>query len=164
MKKLIASLAAVLIALATGAAGSSSSPVFQIRLVLDEPSSESEEMSVINRFKDAMNNDQNLTNVIHVQKAVLLDQTALKSATVQKAKIGQPTIGVTFSEDGRKRFAEITRQNIGKRLAIVIAGRAYCAPKIMTEISGGKAQITGNFSEQEAKDLAVRINEAVTKN
>jgi preprotein translocase subunit SecD len=34
----------------------------------------------------------------------------------------------------------------------------------MTEISGGKAQITGNFSEQEAKDLAVRINEAVTKN
>jgi len=57
----------------------------------------------------------------------------------------------------------MTRRNVGKRLAIIIDGQVYSAPVIRTEISGGKAEISGNFSEQEAKDLAKKMSEAVAK-
>lgn len=66
-----------------------------------------------------------------------------------------------FSEEGKELFAAITKENINKRLAIVLDGRAYSAPVIRSEINGGKAQITGSFSEQEAAELAAKINEAV---
>lgn len=100
--------------------------------------------------------------MVNVQKAVLFDQTALKSAKVRTDK-GYPLIVITFTDDGRKRFAEVTRQNIGKRLAIIIQGQLYCAPRIRAEIPGGKAEISGKFSEQEAKNLAAKITEAMKK-
>ena len=52
-----------------------------------------------------------------------------------------------------------TRDNIGQRLAIVIDGKIYSAPIVRSEITGGKAVISGSFSDQEATDLAVRLSE-----
>jgi preprotein translocase subunit SecD len=129
---------------------------FQMRLALDAPSSDSTEMSVIQKTESPTPKE-----VVYVQNAVLLDQTALKSAKVIKDSLGNPQIAVTFTESGRKRFAEVTRQSIGRRLAIVIDGQLYSVPKIMMEIPSGKANISGGFSDQEAEELVRKINVAL---
>jgi SecD/SecF fusion protein len=108
--------------------------------------------------------DAKPAQTLYVQKKVLLDQTDLKSASViTNQPAGKPWIQITFTDAGAKRFAKVTRQNIGKRLAIIIDGRLYSAPTIKSEIRGGKAEINGNFSGTEAQDLATRINQSVTK-
>ena len=107
---------------------------------------------------------QKVDEKLHVQKKPLLDRSALKSAAVERnAVTGAHEIGITFTEEGAKRFAEVTRDHLGQRLAIVIDGKVYSAPKIMTEVPGGKAVVSGTFTEQEATELAARLSEAVRK-
>lgn len=88
-------------------------------------------------------------------KAVLTD-AHIASAKVAKTEYG-PQIEIVFTDEGRNIFAKITRENIGKPLAIIIDDKVISAPVIMAEISGGKAVITGKFSEQEARSIAKRI-------
>jgi len=140
------------------AADPSEAPVFQLRLVADTPTPNSEDMAVIDQRKNAGQQER-----LSVEKTVLIDQTGVKSATVRKDPLGQPQIEVSFTEGGKKRLAEVTRDSLGKRLAIVINGKLYSAPKILSEISGGMAMISGNFTESEAKDLAGKINAALSK-
>ena len=91
-----------------------------------------------------------------------MDYTAISSATVARnATSGAPEINVEFSPEGNELFAAVTKENINKRLAIVLGGRLYAAPVIRSEISGGKTQITGTFTEEEAIEIAAKINEAV---
>ena len=132
--------------------------VFQMRLADDKPSADSEPMSSItrNRF-----NGNTYTNILYVQKTVLLDQSALKSAKAAVDNFGQPEIYINFTKSGGEKFAEITQQNIKKRLAIIINGKLCEAPMIMTPISNGAAQINGVFTKQEAKDIARQINATV---
>lgn len=73
------------------------------------------------------------------------------------AEIGHSALAM-----GKELFAAVIRENINKRLAIVLDGQLYSAPVIRSEISEGKAQITGNFTEAEAKALATKINEAIS--
>jgi hypothetical protein len=132
---------------------------FQMRLVLDKPSSEAEQMTLVQKWHDTDHKE-----VLFVQKTALLDRTDLKSAEVStNTPTGTPRIDITFTDKGAKRFAEVTRQNIGRRLAIVIDGQLYSAPTINTEISGGTAAISGSFSEQEARELAAKIMESLKK-
>ena len=99
---------------------------------------------------------------LQVQKTPLLDHTAIRSVNITKnAASGAPEIDVEFSQEGKELFAAVTRENINKRLAIVLDGQVYSAPVIRSEISGGRAQITGHFTETEAKELAARINDAI---
>jgi RNA polymerase sigma factor (sigma-70 family) len=144
----------------TSAGNDNPSPsVFQFRLVLNAPSAKADRMTVVQPRADAK-----ATETLYVQKKVLLDQTDLKSASViTNQPAGKPWIQITFTDAGAKRFAKVTRQNIGKQLAIIIDGRLYSAPTIRSEIRGGRAEITGNFSEPEAQDLAAKINQSVTK-
>jgi len=93
----------------------------------------------------------------------LLDQTATKSARVIKGRQGEPLIDITMTDEGRKQLARVTREHLNQQLAIVIDGRLWSAPSIQAEISGGKAEITGNFTTAEAEALAAKINEAVGK-
>jgi RNA polymerase sigma factor (sigma-70 family) len=124
---------------------------FQVQLVVDEPGENSEPMT---------NNAGGGT--LQVQKTPLLDHTAIRSVSVTKnPSSGAQEIDVEFSEEGKELFAAVTKENINKRLAIVLNGRLYSAPVIRSEISGGRAQITGNFTETEAKELAARINDAI---
>ena len=133
--------------------------VYQFRLVLNAPSAKADTMTVVQPDADAKT-----AKTLYVQKKVLLDQTDLKSASViTNQPAGKPWIQITFTDAGAKRFAKVTRQNIGKQLAIIIDGRLYSAPTIRSEIRGGRAEITGNFSEPEAQDLAAKINQSVTK-
>jgi protein-export membrane protein SecD len=67
---------------------------------------------------------------------------------------GRPQIGMVFNEEGADLFAKITKENVGKQLAILLDGQVITAPTIQGEILGGKAQITGQYSVQEANQLA----------
>lgn len=70
----------------------------------------------------------------------------------------QPQIGLEFDGEGSKMFEELTRKNIGKRMAIYLDGAPISAPVVQEAITGGKAQITGDFSMEEAKELVQRLN------
>lgn len=70
----------------------------------------------------------------------------------------QYEVGVTFNDDGAKEFARITKANIARPLAIELDDFVYSAPTVNDEITGGKAEITGNFTVKEAEDLANILN------
>jgi len=70
------------------------------------------------------------------------------------SQTGRPQIGMVFNEEGGDLFAKITKENVGKQLAILLDGVVITAPTIQGEILGGKAQITGQYSVQEANQLA----------
>ena len=132
-------------------------PLFQMRLADDRPTANSEAMTYVTQNEYSV-----FTNVLYVQKTVVLDQGALVSARVV-SQSGQGNVLITFTKSGAQRLAEITRENIRKHLAILINGRLCEAPLIMGEISSGKAQITGGFSEAQAEAIANQINQTLAK-
>ena len=67
---------------------------------------------------------------------------------------GQPEVSMTMNADGARRWAELTKANVGKAIAIVLDGVVYSAPRVNGEISGGQSSISGNFTVQDTKDLA----------
>lgn len=71
----------------------------------------------------------------------------------------QHTVEFELTSEGRDKFAQITRENTGRQLAILIDGKIRSAPSINEPITGGRARISGSFSQQEAKDLALIIKE-----
>jgi SecD/SecF fusion protein len=77
----------------------------------------------------------------------------VKSARVERGSLGEPQIGFTLTDDGAKRFGQVTRENIGHRLAIVLDHELQTAPFIRSEIDAN-GQITGNYTEKEAFGLA----------
>lgn len=85
----------------------------------------------------------------------------LKNAKVelQNQGLAEPQVGLKFDDEGAKLFAEITKRNLDKQVAIYLDGEIISAPKVQAEITNGEAVITGNFSIQEAKDLVKSLNE-----
>ncbi len=83
----------------------------------------------------------------------------LKTASVQfDQNTGSAYVALTFDADGAKLFDDITKANIGKTLAIFLDGQIISAPTIQTEITGGQAVITGNFTPVQAKALASSLS------
>lgn len=78
----------------------------------------------------------------------------VKSAMVVRGNLGEPQIDFTLTDDGAKKFGETTRENINHRLAIVLDGDLYSAPNIQSAIETGNGQITGNYTIQQAMELA----------
>ncbi len=70
---------------------------------------------------------------------------------------GAPYVSLSFNNQGARIFERVTGENVNKRLAIVLDGNVYSAPNINEKISGGNAQITGRFTMDEAKDLAIAL-------
>ena len=71
---------------------------------------------------------------------------------------GEPTVGLQFDAEGSKLFEKITRENVGKTVAIFLDGQPISTPTVNEAITGGKAQISGNFTPQDAKTLVGRLN------
>ncbi len=71
---------------------------------------------------------------------------------------GQPEVSMTMNSDGARRWAELTKANVGKAIAIVLDNVVYSAPRVNGEISGGQSAISGNFTVQDTKDLANTLN------
>jgi preprotein translocase subunit SecD len=92
---------------------------------------------------------------------LLKNKTLLTGASLETAKVqisdrfGEPHVSIKFNAQGAADFDRITNENVRKRLAIVLDGVVHSAPVIQERISGGQAQITGNFTMDEARDLAI---------
>ena len=67
---------------------------------------------------------------------------------------GSPEVSMTMNSDGARRWAALTKANVGKAIAIVLDGTVYFAPRVNGEISGGQSSISGNFTIEDTKDLA----------
>ncbi len=93
---------------------------------------------------------------IVVQSKTIMTGDLLSNAQVRiDNRFNEPYVAIDFNAVGAKRFDQITAANIGKRMAIVLDDTVYSAPVIRERISGGSAQISGSFNEQEATDLAI---------
>jgi preprotein translocase subunit SecD len=93
---------------------------------------------------------------ILLKKEAVLTGDMLSEARVSlTSQFSEPYVSISFNPEGAQRFEEITGANVKKRLAIILDNTVYSAPVIQEKISGGSAQITGNFSMDEAKDLAI---------
>lgn len=90
-----------------------------------------------------------------VKKRVMLAGDVLSDARVSMGQFGEPYVAVTFDAKGAREFERITEENVKKRMAIVLDNTIYSAPVIQERIGGGRAQITGTFTTQEANDLAI---------
>ena len=83
-----------------------------------------------------------------------LEGDVIVSATDDYDANGRPSVSMTMNSDGARRWAQLTKQNVGKPIAIALDGYIYSAPNVQNEITGGQSQITGQFSQEDTKDLA----------
>ena len=87
-----------------------------------------------------------------------LEGDVITNARDEFDQYGHPCVSMQMNSDGARRWAQITKQNIGKAVAIVLDDAVYSAPRVNGEITGGNSQITGNFSIEDTKDLANTLN------
>jgi preprotein translocase subunit SecD len=91
-----------------------------------------------------------------VQKRAALTGAYLTDAVVQiDSQYNEPYVSITFDKKGARLFERVTAENVNKRLAIVLDNTVYSAPVIQEKIAGGQARITGSFTAEEARDLAI---------
>jgi preprotein translocase subunit SecD len=94
----------------------------------------------------------------------IFERTALTGKNLKRASVsfnqvlGQPQVNLEFDEEGSNFFADLTRQNLGQRIAIYLDGVPISAPVVQAEITNGQAVISGGFSLDEAKQLSQRLN------
>lgn len=92
-----------------------------------------------------------------VKRRIEVAGDALRNASVTTDQSGQPVVSFEFNQAGAARFAQVTRDNVGKPFAIVLDDKVISAPVIREPITGGRGQISGNFTFQTANDLAVLL-------
>ena len=94
---------------------------------------------------------------ILVQKRVMVAGEDLTDAQTGFDQNNQPDVNFTFNLRGGQRFGQVTSENVGRLFAIVLDGKVISAPRILGPITGGRGQITGNFTVQEADNLSVLL-------
>lgn len=129
-----------------------------------------EEDAVLKKFAEKIPSDDEIlfekkvnreTGVVRKIPILVKKQAALTGDLLKEAKVniasesGFPHVSISFNDAGAKLFDEVTAANVKKRLAIVLDNTIYSAPEIKERIGGGNAQISGSFSLEEAKDLAI---------
>ncbi|MDP3111433.1 MAG: protein translocase subunit SecD [Thermodesulfovibrionales bacterium] len=110
-------------------------------------------------FEKKVNRETGAVRKIPVllKKQAALTGDLLKEArvSIDSSNFGQPYVSISFNTAGAKLFEEVTAANVKKRLAIILDTSVYSTPVIQERIGGGNAQISGSFSMDEAKDLAI---------
>ncbi len=129
-----------------------------------------QEQETVEPFKDEMPEDSEVlfgkvvnkdtgveTKLVYLmKKQTLMTGEFLTEARVNiDQRYNEPYVSITFDSTGAKLFEQITANNVKKRMAIILDNNVYSAPVIQEKIAGGSAQITGSFTMQEAKDLAI---------
>ncbi len=94
------------------------------------------------------------TEALLVKKRAEMDGSGIKSAVVVRGNLGEPQINFSLGPESAEKFAQITRDNLHQRMAIVLDGELYSAPTIQSPIETGTGEITGHFDEKEAFELA----------
>ena len=87
-----------------------------------------------------------------------LEGNVITTARDGFTQMGQPCVTMQMNSDGERRWAQLTKANINRAIAIVLDNSVYSAPRVNSEISGGNSEITGNFTIEETKDLANTLN------
>ena len=87
-----------------------------------------------------------------------LEGDVITGAKDEFDQMGHPSVSMQMNSDGARRWSQITKQNIGRGVAIVLDDAVYSAPRILTQIDGGNSSITGNFTIEDTKDLANTLN------
>ncbi len=87
-----------------------------------------------------------------------LSRASVQFTQSRQGAFGEPYVSLEFNSEGKEKFAEITRNNVGKVLAVFLDGSPISTPVIREEITGGQAQISGGFSVDEAKELVRNLN------
>jgi preprotein translocase subunit SecD len=90
-----------------------------------------------------------------VKKGAVLSGETLSDARVTIGEFNDPYVSITFDSIGAKIFEKVTEANVRRRLAIVLDNTVYSAPTIQEKIGGGRAQISGTYTTEEASDLAI---------
>ncbi|MDA8169286.1 MAG: protein translocase subunit SecD [Nitrospiraceae bacterium] len=109
------------------------------------------------------------TGSVRLEPYLVKDQTLLTGEFLSEANVAidtrynEPYVSLRFNPEGAKLFDQITAANVNKRLAIILDNKVYSAPVIRERISGGSAQISGNFTMDEAKDLAIVLKAGALK-
>ncbi len=130
---------------------------------------EGEEQEFLDRFKDKLDDNdeilfERITNTetgavtkspYIITKTAALAGDLLSDARVSIGEFNAPYVSITFDNEGAVLFEQITQKNVQRRLAIVLDGNIYSSPRIQEKISGGRAQVSGTFTHQEASDLAI---------
>lgn len=95
------------------------------------------------------------TSPLKVEEEALMTGDAVGDARVGRDELQRVEVMLSFTSEGTRTFGKITRENVHRRLAIILDGIIYSAPEIQEAITGGRASITGGFSIEEARQLAV---------
>lgn len=101
------------------------------------------------------------TGAVSKEPFLLKERTVLTGEYLTSAEVrydsqfNEPYVALSFNSVGAMLFHQVTKENIRKRLAIILDNNVYSAPVIQDEIRGGRAQITGSFTTDEARDLAI---------
>ena len=92
-----------------------------------------------------------------LEKEVALTGESLVTASVKfdQSRFNEPIVALEFNAQGAKKFAQVTGDNVGRRLAIILDGKIHSAPRINERIPSGQAVITGRFKQEQAADLAI---------
>src|SRR5574344_424184 len=83
-----------------------------------------------------------------------LEGDVITDAKDEFDQFNNPVVGMTMNTEGARKWAQMTKANVGKSIAIVLDGVVYSAPRVNGEIDGGSSQISGNFTIEDTKDLA----------
>jgi preprotein translocase subunit SecD len=115
-----------------------------------------EEENLLKEFEGKIPEGVVLKVPILLKKQAVVTGDLLSEAKVNiDTRFNEPYVGLSFNDAGAKIFDEVTGANVGKRLAIILDNTVYSSPVIRERISGGNAQISGNFTMDEAKDLSI---------
>ncbi len=126
--------------------------LLEFKLVEDNP-------DVIKKNRESVDSDHEW-NTLEGKKILLKKKASLTGKSLSDAQVGFGNLGLSyvsihFNSRDAKKFGEITEKNTGKRLAILLDGKVRLAPVIKEPIYSGEAQITGDFSPDEARDIAL---------
>ena len=108
----------------------------------------------------AMDPNQNIFELVAIKASSRDGKAPLDGGSVTDARVsygntgGSPSVSMSMNAEGANVWARLTKDNIGKQVAIVLDGMVYSYPTVNTEITGGSSEITGNFTLEEAEDLA----------
>ncbi len=131
----------------------------EFRLVQEEKTADSQEYSFIEQP-----NKEQREEKLHLDKASLLPASPVQKAAAEpNMQSGSFQISITLTDEAAKIMADVTRKYMKRRIALVVDGKIVFAPTIQTVIAGGQLKVTGIFTEEEALQLATRINATIKK-
>lgn len=121
------------------------------RIIVELPGIKDPEKAIAMLGKTAM------LQFIDYEGKVVLTGNDLKDSRGQIGQNNRASVSLEFNDEGAKKFAEVTARSIGRPIAIALDGKVLTAPNVNEAITGGRAQITGNYTMEEAEHLAILL-------